>query len=110
MREAFSIIEIRKAVDELLGDCYPAVDIVAREMGVSPRTLQRRLVDKGLTYSMIVQQVRLVRTCELLAKGDKPIWKIAQNTGFSSPSSFSRAFNHWTGLSPSEFRNRIRLS
>ena len=110
MKKQIPLSLVRETIKQLLVDGYPMMEQVARELGVSSRTLQRRLTGAGFTYTQIVQQVRLVRACELLASPEKPISSVAAQTGFSSPSSLSRAFHSWTGITPREFRGRVVLS
>jgi len=81
--------------------------MVAAELEVSPRTLQRRLAGNGMTHSQLVNQVRLSRACQLLARRDLQISDISRETGFATPSGFSRAFQAWMGASPRAFRNGL---
>ena len=81
--------------------------MVALQLGISTRTLQRQLAAKDLTHSQLLNQTRIAKACQLLAQKDLHISEIAQKTGFATPSAFSRAFQAWTGKSPRVFRNGI---
>jgi AraC-like DNA-binding protein len=81
--------------------------VVAQQLGISKRTLQRQLAAKDLTHSQLVNQTRITKACQLLAQKDVHISDIARETGFATPSAFSRAFQTWTGKSPRVFRNGI---
>jgi AraC-like DNA-binding protein len=101
------IRKIRSVVTELLPAGHPTLVMVATQMEISPRSLQRRLADNGLTHSQLVYQTRLAKACQLLAQQDIQINEIAGEIGFATPSAFSRAFHTWTGLSPRAFRNGL---
>ena len=102
------ISHIRVVIAQLLPFGHPTLTTVAQQLGVSPRTLQRILADNKLTHSQLVNQARLNKACQLLAKQDMGIRDIARETGFATPSGFSRAFQAWTGTSPRSFRQDLR--
>lgn len=101
------IDKVRDAIVGLLPDGHPTLVMVAQQLGISPRTLQRRLTDSHLTHSQLVNQARIAKACQLLSQQDLHIRDIARETGFATPSAFSRAFQTWTGKSPREFRNGL---
>ena len=86
---------VRRAVD--VAD--PAPGRVAKRLGISTRTLRRRLEQEGRSLRAIVDGVRRERADELLAAGIA-IKDIAFRLGFSEPSAFSRAYKRWTGGTP----------
>jgi AraC-like DNA-binding protein len=102
-----SICEVRNVIAALLPAGHPGLPTVAVQMGISPRTLQRRLSENDLTYTQLVNQARVTKACQRLAQQDVRIRKIARETGFATPSSFSRAFQSWTGTSPRDFRKGL---
>lgn len=106
-KPAIPIGKIRNAITGLLPAGHPTLVVVAEQLDTSPRTLQRRLADNDLTHSQLVKQTRLTKACQLLAQRDMQISDIALETGFASPSAFSRAFQSWTGSSPRTFRNGL---
>ena len=99
------ISQVRGVIVQILPGGYPTLDRVAKRLNVSPRTLQRRLGAYGMTHTQLVNQLRIVKACQLLAQHDTRISHIARETGFATPSAFSRAFHSWTGVSPRAFRN-----
>lgn len=103
---AFSA-RVRSALIEMLPAGASDADTCARKLGVSRRTLQRRLTDEGTTF-----QAQLNHTRELLAKhylGNSAMRsdEIAYLLGYAELNSFLRAFSAWTGTSPSEYRSRM---
>ncbi len=84
-----------------------ARDHVARELGVSERTLHRRLKDEGMTYAEVYDGVRDRMAREYLKTDRVTIAEVAFLLGFSESSAFVRAFRRWTGFSPSDFRQSL---
>ena len=108
-RHLISINEVRNVIVGLLPSGHPGLHVVANQLGVSPRTLQRRLAENDLTHSRLVHQTRVTKACQRLAMQDVHISDIARETGFATPSSFSRAFQSWTGTSPRAFRKGLQF-
>lgn len=102
------ILEIRSAIACLLPTGHPTLKLVARQLNISPRTLQRHLAKQGLTHSRLVYQMRITRACQQLSQPNVQISEIASEIGFATPSAFSHAFQSWTGASPRSFRKGIQ--
>lgn len=96
--------EVRELIELMLPHRYPTIDDVAPSLGVSTRTLQRRLSELGLTYFDLVQESRLRLARRLLRDKSIPIRDVSVAVGFADPSSFSRFFRRSTGLAPNTFR------
>ena len=79
-------------------------DIVAHELGVSPRTLARRLEAEDLTFSSLLQKLREDLGRRYLADDHLSISQIAWLLGYREIGSFSHAFKRMTGKSPREAR------
>jgi AraC-like DNA-binding protein len=77
---------------------------VARRLGLSPRTLARRLAAEGLTFSTVLERLRVDLARRYLADGDLPISKIAWMLGYREVSAFTHAHKRWTGRTPREAR------
>jgi AraC-like DNA-binding protein len=77
---------------------------VARDLGLSVRSLRRRLQDEGHSYAEVVGAVLADHARALLADPSLTIQAVADRLGFSEPSAFHRAFKRWTGLTPHQFR------
>lgn len=78
----------------------PSEEAAARSLGMSLRTLQRKLLEEGTTYRIALQQARHEMARSYLEEGHCSISEIAFLLGFADTSTFSRAFRRWTGLSP----------
>jgi len=81
-----------------------SLETAAEHLGISPRTLQRRLTQSGITFWAMVEQSRFEIAGALLRDTDLKVQEIATRLGYSSPGGFSRAFARWAGCSPSSFR------
>ena len=83
----------------------PDIRLAAEMAGMNVRTLQRRLSDEGLNYSILTHQVRLESAIHLLKDRHRKVIDVAYEVGYEDPSNFARAFRAFTGLSPLEFRH-----
>jgi AraC-like DNA-binding protein len=94
----------------VLLECLPSgeatLDGIARRLGVSRRTLQRRLGEEGLTFRQVVQDTRERLSRHYLMNTALPYAEISFLVGFDEPSSFFRAFRDWTGATPESIRLR----
>lgn len=82
-----------------------SLETAARQLGTSPRTLQRSLTKSGISFWALVKQSRFEIAGALLRDTDLKVQEIATRLGYSSPGGFSRAFATWAGCSPSVFRS-----
>jgi len=94
---------------ELLPDGPPGEQQVARSLHLSSRTLQRKLKEEGSTFSGLLQGTRMELARKYLGGPARSVVETAYLLGYSEPSTFSRAFKRWTGLSPAEYRESARL-
>jgi len=101
--------EVRALLRRRLPGEARSIDQAARRMGISARTLQRRLAGRGLTFRRLVDEVRLEGAVNLLIGSEIPNSEISARLGYSKPSGFCRAFARWTGRSPSDFRRSVRM-
>ena len=88
----------------------PSVDAVAKQLHLSPRTLQRRLADEGTSYQEQLDLVRQQTARHLLTSTDLEPGEIAFFLGFEEINSFTRAFHHWEGTTPNRWRETARPS
>jgi AraC-like DNA-binding protein len=85
---------------QMLDGTMPTLASLSAGVGMSQRTLQRRLGDAGTTFHALLQQVLKERAEELLSRGDMSQGEIAFLLGYSEVSAFSRAYRGWTGRPP----------
>ena len=78
--------------------------MVAQKLGMSERTLARRLAQEGVSFVEIVQELKSTLARYYLEDTTMPISQIAWLLGFEEPSSFSHACKRWTGKTPREMR------
>jgi len=92
-------------VSRALSGGVPALSEVARELGMSGRTLQRRLSEEGRSFQSLVDESRRRLALRLLRQRDPvSLTEVTFMTGFSDQSAFTRAFRRWTGQTPGAFR------
>ncbi len=84
-------------------------EMVAAEVGLTSRTLQRRLSEQQITLRELVAATRIEVASELLRDSRSSITEISQAIGFAQPASFTRAFVAAIGVTPGEFRKRERV-
>jgi AraC-like DNA-binding protein len=82
----------------------PSMDGVARSLGMSARSLRRRLLSEGAVYKQLVEQVVMTRAKRMLEDPRISIQEAAYATGFATPAAFHRAFKRWTGLTPKAYK------
>jgi len=89
-------------------DGFRSLEELAAALGVSARTLKRRLAEHGMTYSQLLQEERQVRASHLLRATELSLDEIAVRLGYATTSNFTRAFTRWTGSSPAAHRRAVR--
>ncbi|WP_156507577.1 AraC family transcriptional regulator [Halioglobus sp. HI00S01] len=83
---------------------FPDIDVVANSLGLSTRTLKRRLRDENTGYREIVDELRYGLALEYLGKTRLPMEQISTLLGYRESANFSHAFKRWEGRSPSIWR------
>jgi AraC-like DNA-binding protein len=95
---------VRELLTQRLRCAEPSQDEVAERLCMSTRTLQRKLGDSGTTYTQLLDETRRSLALIYLKAPHHSVSEITYLLGFSSGSSFTRAFRRWTGQSPSSWR------
>jgi AraC-like DNA-binding protein len=96
-----------QVITSLLIDGHLSIQTTAEAAGMSPRTLQRRLAEAGVSHSGLIAATRLRMAKTWLTKSDMPITEIAATLGYKEASNFARAFRRDTGLSPAAYRRSL---
>lgn len=96
---------LRMALSE---DAVTDAGEIAAQLSISTRTLTRRLGAEDTNLNRLVEEIRLEQAQLLLTDSDLPIAAIAKKVGFSSVSTFSRAFKRMVGYPPSTLRNQSK--
>jgi AraC-like DNA-binding protein len=95
---------VENAISSLLPHGRVLVEDVARSLGMSERTLARKLSDEGLNFTEILQQLRRDLAVRYLDDRKLHVSKIAWLLGFHEVSAFTHTFKRWTGMTPSQMR------
>lgn len=95
---------VEKAMAPLLPHGKARAAEVAHKIGMSHRTLARRLAEEGLTFSEIAEQLKADLAQHYLRDGDLPISQIAWLLGYHEVSAFTHAYKRWTGMTPRQSR------
>lgn len=82
-----------------------SLEAVAANFNTSPRNLQRKLKEEGVTFLQIVDDVRKTLALHYLQSGNYSIKDIAYTLGYNEQSAFLRAFKRWTGHTPATYKN-----
>ncbi|MEM8956504.1 MAG: AraC family transcriptional regulator [Pseudomonadota bacterium] len=95
---------LRDAIARSLSEGLPKMDDVARRLGMSARSLHRRLAADGLSFQALTDQTRRELAEGLLRDERYSLSEVAFLTGFSEQSAFTRAFKRWAGDTPAAYR------
>ena len=98
--------QVKHTLRQLLAGKRPTLQDVAQELGLSARTLQRRLTDSGLTFQQVVEETRRELARHYLKQRAVELNEAAFLLGFADANSFFRAFQNWEGTSPGEWRTQ----
>jgi AraC-like DNA-binding protein len=96
---------IRRLLRKRLGEELPSLEEVGDSLAVTPQTLRRRLREEGRGFQQIKDELRRDTAIQFLVQTKLPLIEIANRVGFSEASTFHRAFKHWTGVAPGEYRS-----
>ncbi|PKM28957.1 MAG: hypothetical protein CVV07_12510 [Gammaproteobacteria bacterium HGW-Gammaproteobacteria-11] len=101
------VSQVRQDIQHRLGTGPVNEEQIAEPLKVSTRHLRRLLRQHNTSYEQLLDQARREESLRLLADPQKSLTGISYEVGFLDPSSFTRAFRRWTGLSPRDYRRRI---
>lgn len=98
---------VRASVRASISAGEPHLEAVAKRLGVSSRTLQRKLKEAGTSHEELLIDIRRQLSCAYLQDPAIAVSEVAYLLSFSDPSAFHRAFRAWTGMTPREYRRRV---
>jgi AraC-like DNA-binding protein len=101
---AVSAADLRQWLLARVGPTLPRRAEAAGALGISERTLARRLDNQGCTFNSLLDDVRRELALAAVRESRKPLGDIALSLGFAEPSTFYRAFHRWTGMPPARWR------
>lgn len=96
--------QAKTVIKRLLAGQRPTIHDVARHLGLSSRTLQRRLTDSNLSFQRLLDESRRELAHHYLAQASLELNETAYLLGYEDANSFFRAFQHWEGTSPGQWR------
>ncbi|TXI83105.1 MAG: AraC family transcriptional regulator [Cupriavidus sp.] len=97
--------QVRHLIGAMMIDGVPSKDEVAQQLGISSRSLHRKLEEMGTGYRELLDEVRLGLAQSALSEGNDTILQIAERLGFHSHQAFLRWFKQSTGKTPGEYRD-----
>jgi AraC-like DNA-binding protein len=103
-------IRVENAIATLLPHRQMRIDVVAAKLGMSAKTLARRLASEGSSFADILSTVRSALAHRYLADHGLQISEIAWLLGYSEIGAFTRAFQRWTGTNPRAARAKQQRS
>ena len=99
--------EVRRAIRRSLTSGRISRESIARQLGLHPRTMVRRLTENGLSFQALLDETRAQVARQLLHDTRMRVSRIATSLGYRDPTVFSRAFRRWTGHTPRAFREAL---
>jgi AraC-like DNA-binding protein len=96
--------QLEQVIESALGHPEMSLPFTAAIIGMSPRTLQRRLTEQDASFSRLLQGVRFQKAIQLLRDPVMPLTQAAKRLGYTDLANFIRAFKRWTGVGPNEYR------
>ena len=96
--------QVKILIKRRIASGKPEISEVARELGMSERTLQRRITEQGSNYRALIEQARQELGRDLLSDKRNGIEEIAFLLGFEDTGSFYRVFRTWEGVTPAQWR------
>jgi len=96
--------QVKGILKKLLAGRRPALEAVAGELRLSTRTLQRRLTGERATFQQLIEDARRELAHHYLLHSSLELNETAYLLGYEDSNSFFRAFHHWEGTSPGQWR------
>jgi len=97
-------MQVQRVITKKLTGDAPNISDIARELGLSERSLQRELAAENTTFRELLDETRRELAAKHLKNEKVSVAEISFLLGFSEPSAFHRSFKRWTGTTPHAFR------
>jgi AraC-like DNA-binding protein len=97
---------LRQLLRKMLVTQKTSIALVARQLGVHERTLNRRLRAEGTTFQRELEAMRYGTAQQLLGETAMSLARVATALEYADASAFSRAFKRWSGVTPAQWRGR----
>ena len=105
-RDTSSVSErIRRLLRRRLDGEPPSLEAVGQTLAMTPQSLRCRMRDEGHGFQALKDALRRDTAMAYLARSELSLLVIANRVGFSEASTFARAFKHWTGVAPGQYRS-----
>jgi len=102
--------QVKHTLKRSLAGKRPTLQNIAQELGLSTRTLQRRLTDADITFQQLVEGTRRELAHLYLRQSTVELKGVAFLLGYEDANSFFRAFQGWEGTTPGEWRTQLRTA
>ncbi len=99
------IVSVERAIADRMASGEANQNVIAKDLGMSARTLSRRLAQENTTFFKVVEQLRSALAVNYLKDSELALAEIAFLLGYSGLSSFNDAFKRWTGKTPGQYRS-----
>ena len=99
--------QVRAAIVRNLAQDRVRLAAIAEELGLSPRTLQRKLSEAGASYQAVLDGARFALAQDYLRQPGLSLADIAFLLGYQEQSAFTHAFKEWSGTNPGAWRERL---
>ncbi|HYD78616.1 MAG TPA: AraC family transcriptional regulator [Paucimonas sp.] len=106
-REGSIVAQVRSAIVRNLAQDRVRLPLIAEELAITQRTLQRKLKEAGVSFQQVLDQTRHELAQDYLRQGNLSISEIAFLLGYQEQSSFNHAFKEWTGVNPGAWRGKV---
>lgn len=102
-----AVARVERILDATQDSTSITLENIARLAGISVRTFQRRLAEEGDSFFGVVDKWRFKSAVRFCERSDLSFTEISQRLHYANISHFSRAFQRWTGKSPSRYRDTL---
>ncbi|MGI9318626.1 MAG: AraC family transcriptional regulator [bacterium] len=102
------VAKVQAKIIERLPSGRPNQVEVARMLNMSLRNFQRKLKQEGTSFRELVDTIRKDLAIQFIKEQDRSISAISYSLGFTEPANFTRSFKTWTGMSPKQFRQKLK--